>query len=217
LYKKIGRPSKQELSKILNNNLIRNCPVTPDDAKRALAIYGPDVATLKRKPVKRQNRGIPNHQEVQIPDPGIDKYRDIRLFIDTFWVNGSPYFHTILQWIKFRTVAPINNRTKRMFLVETQAVLNMYKAQGFNITRVEGDREFVCITKDILPIQLNAANADDHVHEVERSIRTAKECRRCAVQGFPFKRIPKAMMRAAIEEAHKALNQFPAHNGVSGF
>jgi hypothetical protein len=41
LYKKIGRPSEQEFSKILNNNLIRNCPVTPEDAKRALIIYGP--------------------------------------------------------------------------------------------------------------------------------------------------------------------------------
>jgi hypothetical protein len=169
LYKKIGRPSKQEFSKILNNNLIRNCPVTPEDAKGALIIYGPDVlATLKGKIVKRQNRGIPKHQEVQIPDPIIDKYRDIRLFIDIFWVNGSPYFHTIPQWIKFRTVAPINNRTKRTLLIETQAVLNMYEARAFNITRVEGDREFVCITNDILPIQLNAANANDHVHEVER-------------------------------------------------
>jgi hypothetical protein len=101
--------------------------------------------------------------------------------------------------------------------MEMQAVLNMYEARGFNITRVEGDREFACITNDILPIQRNAADADDHVHEVERSIRTVKERTRCAVQRLPFKRIPKAMMRAAIEGAHKALNQFPAHNGVSEF
>jgi hypothetical protein len=167
--------------------------------------------------VKRQNRGIPNHQEVQIPNPIIDKYRDMRLFIDIFWVNGSPYFHTISQWIKFRTVAPINNRTKRTLLMEMQAVLNMYEARGFNITRVEGDPEFVCITNDILPIQLNTADADDHVHKVEQSIRTVKEHTRCAVQRLTFKRIPKAMMRAAIEGAHKALNQFQAQNGVSEF
>jgi hypothetical protein len=128
LYKKIGRPSEQEFLKILQNNLIRNCPVTPEDAKRALLIYGPDIATLKGKTVKRQNRGIPNYQAVQIPDPIIDKYRDLRLFIDIFWVHGSPYFHTISQWIKFRTVAPINNRTKRTLLMETQAVINMYEA-----------------------------------------------------------------------------------------
>jgi hypothetical protein len=38
LYKKIGRPSEQEFTEILQNNLIRNCPVTPNDAKRALNI-----------------------------------------------------------------------------------------------------------------------------------------------------------------------------------
>ena len=61
LYKKIGRPSEKEFNDILQNNLIRNCPVTSDDAKRALKIYGPDVATLKGKTVKKQNRGIPNY------------------------------------------------------------------------------------------------------------------------------------------------------------
>jgi hypothetical protein len=49
LYKKIGRPSKKEFTDILQNNLIQNCPVTPDDAKEALQIYGPDVATLQGK------------------------------------------------------------------------------------------------------------------------------------------------------------------------
>jgi hypothetical protein len=33
--------------------------------------------------------------------------------------------------------------------------------------------------------------------------------------GFTFKRIPKAMMRAAIKNANKMLNQFPAKNSVS--
>jgi hypothetical protein len=129
---------------------------------------------------------------VQIPDPIINKYRDMRLFIDIFWVNGSPYVHTISQWIKFRTVAPINNKTKITLLMETQAVLNMYGARGFNITRVEADQEFVCITNNILPIQLNAAVTDDHVHEVEWSIRTVKERTRCTIQGLPLKKDPES-------------------------
>jgi hypothetical protein len=149
--------------------------VTPDDAKWALIVYSPDIATLKGKAVKRQNKGIPRYQAIQILDPIINKYREVWLFIDIFWVNGSPYFHTILEWIKFCTVAPINNIMKRTLLMEAQAVINMYLARGFNISRVKADREFVCITNDILPINLNAANAGNHLHEVEQSIRTVKE------------------------------------------
>jgi hypothetical protein len=95
LYKKIGWPSEQAFVEILQNNLIRNCPVTPDNARRALKIYGPDIATLKGKTVKKQIQAIPNYQAVTIPAPIIAQYDKVRLFIDIFWVNGSPYFHTI--------------------------------------------------------------------------------------------------------------------------
>jgi len=56
LYRKIGRPFQQQFEQILAKNLIRNCPVTVDDAKRALLIYGPNVAALKGK----QQKAPPN-------------------------------------------------------------------------------------------------------------------------------------------------------------
>ena len=49
LYRKVGRPDEAEFTSMLKNNWIRNCPVTPDAARRALIIYGPDVAVLKGK------------------------------------------------------------------------------------------------------------------------------------------------------------------------
>ena len=51
LYRKIGRPSEAEFQDILKRNLIRDCPVTPSDAKRANIIYGPDVAVSKERPL----------------------------------------------------------------------------------------------------------------------------------------------------------------------
>jgi hypothetical protein len=36
LYHKLGRPSEAVFTEILKSNFIRNCPVTPSDAKRAL-------------------------------------------------------------------------------------------------------------------------------------------------------------------------------------
>ena len=36
LYCKLGRPSEAEFQSILQRNLNHSCPVTPDDAKRAL-------------------------------------------------------------------------------------------------------------------------------------------------------------------------------------
>ena len=47
LYRKIGRPGEAEFYSILTKNLICNCPVTPDDARRASHIYGPNVAATQ--------------------------------------------------------------------------------------------------------------------------------------------------------------------------
>ena len=47
LYRKLGRPGESSFLRILQRNLLRNCPVTADDALRATLIYGPDVPTLK--------------------------------------------------------------------------------------------------------------------------------------------------------------------------
>jgi hypothetical protein len=99
--------------------------------------------------------------------------------------------------------------------MEAKAILNLCQTRGFDTFRTEADRELTCITNDVLPAALNVAKADDHVHEVERSIRTIKERVRCTVQGQPCQRVPKIMVRATVEEAHKDPNQFPAKDGTS--
>jgi hypothetical protein len=60
-YRKVGHPSEDDFNKILQNTFLHNCPVTSDDAKRALHIY------------EQQNRGIPNYQPIRIPAPIITK------------------------------------------------------------------------------------------------------------------------------------------------
>jgi hypothetical protein len=215
LQRLIGDPSEQHYDDILQNNRVRNCPFTNDDSKRALNIWGPVVHSLEGKMVKQQNKGIPNYQPVLIPAPIIAKYKRIRLFMDIFWVNGSPYFHTISEFIKFRTVAAIPNRQKKTLLMEAKAIINLYETRTFEISRVEADQEFACITNDLLPVVMNVADADDHVAEVERSIRTIKERVRCIVQGLPYRRLPKIIMRAIVEGANKSLNLFPAKDSAS--
>jgi hypothetical protein len=215
LYRKLGRPSEVFFQHLLQNNLIRNCPVTVDDAKRALNIYGPDIATLKGKTVKKQNEGTDGVRPIVVPTPIMDKYSHLRLFADIFYVNGNLFLHTISEFIKFRTVAPLNNRTKQTILTAISSVIRLYDKRGFTVTRVEADNEFAPLVHDLLPTQCNIAAADDHVAEVERSIRTIKERVRSILQGLPFKRVPKLIIRAAVAQVHTSLNQFPIPNSAS--
>jgi len=132
LYRKIGRPSQQQFEQNLAMNLIRNCPVTVDDhAKRALLIYGPDVAALKGKTTKGSSQHVPTFNPVQVPGFILQHHSDVTLCMDIFYVQGHPFFHTISRKAQFRTVPPVLNRNKATLLREIKPVLAMYKVQGF--------------------------------------------------------------------------------------
>ena len=53
---------------------------------------------------------------------------------------------------------------------------------------------------------MNYANPQEHVPEVERSIRVIKERFRVAFHRLPFKRIPKIMIKILAMECTKKLN-----------
>ena len=57
--------------------------------------------------------------------------------------------------------------------------------------------------------------AEEHVGDIERSIRTVKECTQCHVHCLPYKRYPKAMIAGCIRNVINKLNQLPAENGIS--
>jgi len=215
LYQKIGRPSQQQFVQILAKNLIRNCPVTVVDAKRALLIYGPNVAALKGKITKGPSQHAPTFKPVQVPGFILQHHSDVKLCMDIFYVQGHPFFHTISHKVQFRTVAPVLNRNKATLLREIKLVLAMYKSRGFNISDLHANMEFECIRNDVLPSRLNVTANDDHVGEVKQSIWTMKERARTTIHGLPFKRFPKVMIQALVYHAAKGLNQFPAKNGIS--
>lgn len=215
LYRKLVYPSQQYFEYMLRHNKIRNCPVTCEDAQRAIAIFGPSVAGLQGKTVNRGSTHVESFVPERIPAIIRERHPNITMCMDIFYVNGNPFFTTISRKINFRTVASIPSRSKAILLRETRVVKTLYETQGFNVPDIHADKEFACITLDMLPTRLNIVDADDHVHEVERSIRTIKERIRCTIHGLPFRRIPKTLVRAITENSVKMLNQFPSRNGVS--
>jgi hypothetical protein len=135
--------------------------------------------------------------------------------MDIFYAQGHPFFHTISRKVQFHTLAPVLNRNKAARLREIKPVLAMNKSRGFNISDLHADMEFESIRNNVLPSRLNVTAGNNHVGEVERSIRTMKERARTTIHGLPFKRLPKLMIQALVFHAAKGLNQFPPKNGIS--
>lgn len=95
------------------------------------------------KAVKKQNNGILNYQPLQIPAPIITQYTNVQLFIDILWVNGSPYFHTILD-------SHQQQKQKNMTHGNTDRHQHVPDLD-FHHHWIKGDPEFSCIANKILP------------------------------------------------------------------
>ena len=195
LYRQVGRPSQSRFVEYLSKNLIRNCPVTIADAKRAAYIYGADPAFLKGK--RTQKKALP-HVPTTIPTPVpdfiADHHNDVTLCIDFFYVQGSIFFHAISRKIGFRTCLPVNNRSKTTILRALSKELRLYAQRGFTIRDVHADQ---------------APTATEHWEKVLEANPVNKE-------RLPplLSRPPQPKWKKALEEAkQKALADFALQKG----
>ena len=93
--RKIGYPGYRKYFKLLEIQYFRNCPLTVDDAKRALHIYGPDVESLKGKTVRNTPNAIEDMTRVDIPETLKDLHPHVNLSADYFFVQGIAFLHSI--------------------------------------------------------------------------------------------------------------------------
>ena len=212
-------PGYKKFFRALSENHIHNCPITLDDAKRALHIYGPDTAHLQGKTTRDRPAPIPITDLTPIPRDVIEAQRFVNLSMDYFFVQGIPALHTISRNIHFRTVEFLLNKNKGSE-ADTRAgvarILPLYNKRGLQVTRVNADNEFDNLEDTVHPANLHIVGANEHVGDIERSIRAIKECTRCHVHRLPYTRYPKLMVAGMILHIVKSLNNLPSETGIQG-
>ena len=109
----------------------------------------------------------------------------------------------------------VENREKNTQIDVLTKVFNLYRNRGFDIVSLITDIEFNCIRDDINPVELQTVPADDHVGDIEVSIKLVKEDLRCTVQGLPYRRYPKLMIIEMVADVLRKRTQFPANDGIS--
>ena len=215
LIKHLGYPSYNHLVTSLQTNSITNCSVTSDDVRRALLIYGPDVASLRGKSTRPPSSHVPPFVATPLPPDIYDSHKNITLCMDFFFVQGLPFLHSISQNYQFRTVEGVQNRTKSTILSGFNKIKKIYEGRHLFMNELRGDNELKCIKDDIRPTFSNLCSPGEHVPEVERSIRTIKERTRTMLHDLPFHTFPKLMVTGCVYSAVRLLNSLPAPNGVS--
>ena len=216
LYRTIGGPSQQKFETILDHGSILNCPVTKADAQRTNIIYGPDLAYLKGKTTEHPPSP---HVATQVPTPlptDIAKHHsNVTLCLDFFYMQCLPFVHAISRKIGYRQAVAVPDWDKEMMLSFVNKSIFEYTKRGFEVVDVHADKEFECLRESLGNVSLEICGPDEHVPEVEHSIRTMKETMRATAHGLPYRRLPKLMIAELVAMATCCLNGFPKDDGVS--
>jgi hypothetical protein len=122
----IGRPSTRQFIDIVERNLLPNCPITRQDILTAEHIFGPDVGSLKGKTVRRQGPRT-ELEYVRVPDPIVEKYRNVIISVDLMFVNRIPFLVSISRNIKFGTAEMVVNQQSDTLMKALRQVCAVYK------------------------------------------------------------------------------------------
>jgi hypothetical protein len=219
LYHIVGCPTVENFKHILRQNIIKNCPVTPEDVNIAEKIFGGDIGTLKGKSTRRRPTPVKDDL-VEIPPELLEQHQDLTFCMDIMYVNGMPMLTGIDRSIRFRGLVPLASRVASELYRALDVILRAYNQRGYCVKTIICDGEFRTLMDDVsdtMDIEMNYTSRGEHVPEAERNNRTIGERIRTAYHNLPYKTIPKIMLKYLSMVSTHQLNLFPAKGGVSAY
>jgi hypothetical protein len=210
----LGNPSEKDYQGLVSGNLINNCPISSSNVSNARAIFGPDLASVRGKTVRKKPAPVVTDY-VAVPHTLVEANKVITLAADIFFVNGTTFLLTVGRHLKFVTAEHVPVQTATSLSKHIKRVLEVYGRAGFRVRTILMDGEFEKI-KPLLPIlECNTTAAKAHVSKAERTIRTLKERTRGLLATLPFSHIPKRMKIEFVYFIVLWLNAFPVKIRIS--
>ena len=123
-------------------------------------------------------------------------HHNVTLCVDVCFACGIPFLHTISKHLQFRTIQFLLSQTYKQLLSHLHTVLNLYFSWGFNVNWIHRYGQFKCIHETIHPTLLHTAAPEQHIPEVERSIRTLKDDVRTTIHGLPYTKYTRLMLKS---------------------
>ena len=108
--------------------------------------------------------------------------------------------HTILYEYEIRPIDSISRKKTSKLGIEDslKKMIPLYHMRGILVNAINTDNKFECIKNTILLMTLNVVSVEEHMREVERSIRTVKEGTIYHVQRPPYTHYHRVMVRSCI-------------------
>ena len=135
--------------------------------KIAHAIFGPDLANIRGKTVRRSPKRVETDY-IEIPKSLLLFHQNVMLVANVMFVNSIPFLVLALCKINLITIehAPKHCSVSKLGYL-LQRIINVYAQAGFCIQTILMDNEFEKECDFISNVIMNTPVATEHIAEVE--------------------------------------------------
>jgi len=206
LMQRLGYPSVPDMARMIANGQIIDCPVTLLDIKRAVDIYGPDLATLKGKTVTQKSKIA----KIEV----LPKFMtaDIILCIDLIFINGLTFLISVSEDLGLLMVKFISDRGKSTIQKCLEGMIAAYRSEKCIVRAIKCDGEggVGALENYILSqgIKFNPTGKNQHVPQIERKARQIKERVRAHISVSPYKMTEKLTI-GLVQFCVQSINLIP--------
>jgi hypothetical protein len=184
MERRLGYPSKEELTSMVRNGVLTNLPATAADVERAALISGRDVSSIRGKHVA----GRPRAKDRLIVGDVFSSV--VEMHVDIMFVNGVPFLLGVVKPSDITFIEDMgNSRSAKMVWRGLATMLNVARANEKKVTMVHSDNEGgVKAIEHQLPegTRLDLSGVGQHVAEAENRIRQVKGRVRTILASLPY-------------------------------
>ena len=185
----LGHPTDRDFLGMVRGGMISNCPVTANAVKNAHQIFGPDLAGIRGRMVRRPPESVTTDY-VQIPRAILERHQLVTLAVDVMFVNEVPFLVSVARGLNLVTAKFTPSRTAKQLAAGITRIIDLYARGGFQVGTVLMDNEFEKLRNLVPILAINSTVAKEHVPQVEHRIRLIKEQGRGILNTLPFKKCP---------------------------
>ena len=135
---------------ILSNNLIKNCPVTTNDYRRAVDIYGVYLGLVRGKTVRVRSVHLRTDIITPLPDKPLELHVLVPLCANFVYINSDICLETVSRKITLVTVFHVERRKYHVLLPVLMKVITLYQYRGFKVEFIFTDDEFSVMSIKLL-------------------------------------------------------------------
>jgi hypothetical protein len=210
----LGHLTNRNFLGMVRSGMITNCPVSPDAVINSNSIFGPNLAGVRGRMVRRPPESVTTNH-IQIPRALLEWHQRVTWAVDAMFVNGVPFLVIVSRGLNLVTAEYTPSCTAKQLAAGIRRVMDLYSHGGFQVGTVLMNNEFKKHNSLVPILVVNTTAAKKHVLEVKQCIRLIEECGRGILNTMPFKEMPQVILIELIYHVVLWLNAFLTKTGMS--